>query len=801
MSATIVVSLAAGMTSVVALGGVVDTLLFREPAGIREPSRVVAIGPWAGFARTTYPDYVDLRDRTRTLESVGAFAFWNYTARVGSAVAPARGLLASTTLLPTLGMHPAVGRGFTRDEDRVGGAPVVLIGSRFRARLFPSDDSALGGTLRLAGTAFTIIGILPASFTAPDMSPVDLVVPIEIAPWFGGREALVNRDYQWVRILGRLRPGVTSAAASTEATVIYRRMNVGVRSVDQTELAQAVVPVRSLRDARVDRTSSSTRLSLWLGALAALVLLIACANAASLLVARAIRDAHETAIHVALGAGAARLARRALVEVGVLVAVAIAAAIAASARVGDILGTLLLGNTVAAPPVDLRTGAIATAVGVLACVVCALAPVMRAARTSPGTLLGSHSRTTTGSHRRTMRLLVGAQIALGVVLVSEAALFAASLRNATRVDLGFDLAHLVVADVDLRAAGFTDATAPTAAARALDAVRRLPGVVAAGMTNGASVPGYLNPRLTIPGRDSAPPGMADGEPYTSAVTPGFLEALVVPLRRGRRLTAEDVAARRAVAVVSERFATLFWPGLDAIGQCVRVGRLTTTPCAVVVGVVGDRRPSPASPHTAAELYLPDASAAFPPELARTFLGREIAVRVVAGQPDLTAELQRTLLDVIPALTSVRVRAADAYLEGQTRSWRLGAVVIGAFAMIALVLAAVGVFSVWSYAVAARRRELAIRGALGALPRDLAWLVVREALAVGAAGLATGLIAAIAASRVVAAMTFGISPLDPRVFVATAVVFVAVTAVATLIPAIRAALIQPRIALAEETANA
>jgi predicted permease len=421
---------------------------------------------------------------------------------------------------------------------------------------------------------------------------------------------------------------------------------------------------------------------------------------------------------------------------------------------------------------------------------------MRTARTSPNTVLGTQTRTTSTSRRRTLQALVGAQIALGVVLVSEAAVFAASLRNATRVDLGFDLARLVVADVDLRAAGFTDANAASAAERALDAVRRVSGVVAAGMTNGASVPGYLNPPLTIPGSDAAPPGIDESEPFTSAITPGFLEALAVPLRRGRLLTPQDVAAKRPVALVSERFANLFWPGADPIGACVRVGRLTTTPCAIVVGVVGDRRPSPASPHGTAELYLPDASSAFPVELRRTFLGREIAVRIDPSHPDISADLQRALLDAIPALTSVRVRASDAYLEAQTRTWRLGAVVIGVFATVALILAAVGVFSVWSHAVAARRRELGIRGALGALPRDLAWLVVREALRVAMVGLAVGLAAAVAAGRFLASMTFGISPLDPRVLVVTAVVFAAVTAVATLIPALRAALTDPRTILAD-----
>ena len=798
MSIAIVLSLAVGMASVVTLLGVVDSLFFRDPAGVREPTRVVGVGSWATNARLSYPDYTDLRDQTTTLESVSAFAIWNYSARVGSGVAPARGLLASHSLLSTLGIAPRVGRAIVSDENRPGANPVVLITAPFRARFFRDDGTALGNILRLGGLDFTIIGVLPASFTAPDLSPVDLVVPIENAPWFGGREALVSRDYRWVRIVGRLRPGVTESAASAEASAIYRRANVGARAVDQETLAREVVPVRSLASSRREPSSPSGRIAVWLVGLAAVVLLIACANVASLLVARSIGDAHEIAIHSALGAGRARLITRSLTEVGITVLVALVLALVGARPASSAVTTLLLGNTVAPAPLDLRTGLVATFVAIVTCAACAILPVLRLARTNPSDVLTRQSRTTTGARRGALRALVGAQIALGVVLVSQAAVFVASLRNALQVDLGIDVSHLAVADVDLRAAGLTEAAANDAAARALRAVRRLPGVVAAGMTNAASLPGYLNPPVRVPGRDSAPPGLEEWEPSVSSVTPGFLEALGVSLRRGRSFSDDDVVARRSIALVSARFAQLYWPGMDPVGQCVQVGsRAANVPCAQVVGVVGDRRGSPSALRGTAEVYLPAASLSLPNDLAQTFLGREIAVRVVAGRPGISTELQRTLLDAIPALTSVRVRVADAYLEVQTRSWRLGAVVIGVFAGVALLLAAVGVFSAWTHAVAMRRRELGIRGALGALPRDLAWLVMQEAVAVAAVGLALGAGAAVAAGNVMRAMTFGISPTDPRVFVATSLVFAVVTGLGALVPALRAAFTDPRTVLAAD----
>ena len=798
VSIAIVLSLAVGMASVVTLLGVVDSLFFRAPAGLREPNRVVGVGTWTMNARLAYPDYADLRDQSQTFESVSAFTVLNYSARVGRGVAPARGLLASHSLLSTLGIAPRAGRTISADEDRPGANPVAMISAPFRARFFSDDAAALGSIVRLGELDFTIIGVLPATFTAPDLSPIDLVVPIENAPWFGGREALVNRDYRWVRIVGRLRPGVTASAASAEASAIYRRANVGVRAVDQATLAREIIPVTSLAASRRDTSSPSGRIAVWLVGLAVVVLLIACANVASLLVARSIADAHEVAIHSALGAGRARLVSRSLTEVGIMVLAALLLAVLGTRVANSAVTTLLLGNTVAPPPLDARTGLVGAVVAAVTCVACAVLPIVRLARTSPRKALTRHSRTTTRAHRGAFRVLVGTQIALGVVLVSEAAVFVASLRNALQVDLGIDVSHLVVADVDLRAAGLTEATAIEAAARALSAVRRLPGVVAAGMTNAASLPGYLNPTVRVPGRDSAPPGLEEWEPSASSVTPGFLEALGVSLERGRAFSDDDVVARRPIALVSARFAQLYWPGMDALGQCVQIGsRAANAPCAQVVGVVSDRRGSPAALRGTAELYLPAASRSMPNDLAQTFLGRELAVRVVAGRRDIGSELQRTLLDVVPALTSVRVRVADEYLEVQTRSWRLGAVVIGVFAGVALVLAAVGVFSAWTHAVATRRRELGIRGALGALPRDLAWLVMREAVMVAAVGLAIGAAAALAAANVVRAMTFGISPTDPRVFVATALVFGVVTGIGALVPALRAAFTDPRTVLAAE----
>jgi predicted permease len=413
----------------------------------------------------------------------------------------------------------------------------------------------------------------------------------------------------------------------------------------------------------------------------------------------------------------------------------------------------------------------------------------------PRTELATGSPTSTRSHRLAFRSLLVGQSALCFVLVAEAILFAASLRNATRSDLGVKLDHLLIADADLHAAGLSGADALAAVRRALAGVSALPGVRAAGMTDAQALPSYLSYTITIPDADSAaqagpPPSMVNG------VTAAYLDALGLPLIAGRALNDADVTGARPVALISEAMARRFWPRATPLGACVKVGDASAT-CSMVVGVVGDRHAGPGDVAPDVEVYVPLGSPALPKGLASIFPGREVAVRVTGDVGPVESALRTVLLEAVPQLTSVRIRTGEEYLERQFRSWRLGAGILSAFGVVALALAAVGVFGVSACVVDQRRRELGIRGALGASPAQLGSLVLSESFWVNAAGVALGLGGAFAVARVVRSLAFGVSPLDARLLGVVALVLVGTTLLSALWPAVRAAAVDPTTALRSE----
>ena len=794
----IVLSLGVGMAAVAAMLGVVDTLFLRPPTGVNKPDRVVGIMAWRGHdQRATYPDYLDLQREATSYSSVGAFAPVTYSARIGKIAVPAQGMLATSSLLPLLGVQPITGRGFTTSEDQTGAPRVALVNPEFWARAMGPNAPALGTTIYLADEPFTVIGVLPARFTAPDLSPVDLLLPITNSPWFGGAEALRSRNYsRWLRIIGRLKPGIGLPAAQAEVTAIYRRSNAGVPSVDQEALSHVVIPVRPIVQARQDPTAPVTRVSVWVTLLAAAVLLIACANVATLLLARGIRERHALAIHAALGAPRHRVIGRVVLELVVLVSASALMALALTRVASDAISSLLLANTVAPPALDLRMAGTVLAVALVTTLFCAIAPVSRAWRLDPRTELATGASTSTRSHRVAFRLLLVGQSALCFVLVAEAILFAASLRNATRTDLGVKLDHLLIADADLHAAGLSGPAALAAVRRAMAGVSAISGVRAAGMTDAAALPGYLTFTISAPSADSAAQAAGPPPSLVNGITADYLDALGLPLIAGRMLSDQDVAGSRPVAVISEGLARRFWPRATPLGACVKIGGASGR-CSEVVGVVGDRHAGPGDVSPDEEVYVPLGSPALPQGLASIFPGREVAVRVTGDIGQVESALRTALLDAVPQLTSVQVRNGEDYLERQFRSWRLGAGLLSAFGVVALALAAVGVFGVSACVVDQRRRELGIRGALGARPSQLASLVLSESFWVNAAGIGLGVGGALAIARAVRTLAFGVSPLDVRLLGIVALVLVTTTLFSALWPAVRAATVDPTTALRSE----
>ncbi len=792
--AVVVVSLTIGITSVATLLGVLDGLFLRVPAGIRHAQGVVAVGNWAPRQPlSTYPDFLAYRERSRAFESLAAFAIRPYSVRVGGGeVVAARSLLTTASLPTVLGSGPTVGRWFTHGEDSPGAAGVALVRRSFLGRTGArsagtgSAHSALGTILHIGDHAYTVIGVLPDDYTAPDLSPVDIVLPVANAPWLGGPQALSSRNYLWLNLIGRLRPGVTAARASIDVTAIYRRENVGARGQDEAELSRTVVPVQSFLEARHAPGTPGTSVSIWLTLLAVALLLVACANVAGLFLARGIRSRHDAALRSALGASRMRLVASVALEVGLLTAVAGGAALILAHWAGALLSRALFTGSLAAPPLDARTLVILATTTLLTWILSAGVAVIPVLHTDIHSELAGGPATAPHEHRRTLRTTVAIQSALAIVLVAEATLFTLSLRNALRVNLGIDLRNLVLVEANLRVAGLGGSQAALAVHRLVERVAAVPGVIGVGMTDNAALPRFLT--------YSVVPGDGGSTPHSliipfNAVTPGYLQALGVRLLVGRRFDAADVEANHEVALVSEALAKRLWPTGTAMGHCVHIGD-ASAPCARVVGVVSNRRASPYARVGASDVYVPLGSTIVPPTIAAISPGRQLAVRVAGNPGRVEAAVRAAVTEAVPQLTLVQVRTGDQYVGPEFRAWRLGATMVGIFAVLALALAAVGVLAVASHDVAQRKYELAIRRALGAAATDITRLILTESLVTALVGLLMGTGLAIVAAHFTRSLAFGTTAADPRLYMVAAVLLFAATTVASVPPLVRAATVDP-----------
>jgi predicted permease len=782
------VSLAVGIATATVMAGVVDALFFRPPAHATDPARLVDV------AVRTYPDHVALGRGVPAFVGVAAYTPrpFPYTVVADGAVLPARAALVSHTLFGVLGARPALGRWFAADEDRPGAPRAVVLAHDFWRAHFGGDPAVLGRAVRLAGDAFTVVGVAPRGFTGATLAPVDLFVPMTNVRWFGGAEALVNRDYQWVRVVARLRPGVAPSAAGAQATAVYRRENVGVRSVDQATLSSAVVAVRPLVAARRDLTKPELRVALWLAGVAAVVLLVACANVATLALARAVRDRRALATLAALGASRGRLGALLGLECALLAAAGGAGALALARWGGAVVRTRLLDTLAGGvPALDGRVLAGALAATTLAALAGGLLPSLRGTRLDVSAELRAGARAV-APHTHLRRAVVTLQVALALVLVVGAALFGVSLRNAVRAEVGFDPEGLVVADVDLLAAGYEPARAHALIRAALERLARIPGVATVAATNAGVIP---NITLAVATPGGAP--VSDSTAAVSSATEGYFRALRLPVRAGRAFTAAELAGDAPVVVVNETLARQRWPGRSAVGACVVLRARGHDPgCATVVGVVADRRTWLRDSVARPELFVPFGTARLPAGVRPIFLTGTVVLRLAPGAraDRVTAPARATLAELAPSLPVVLVRPATALFDPQRQAWLMGASLCAVFAAVAVGLALFGAYAAVAYTVAQRLTELGVRAAVGARPGRLAALVLGEALRVAGAGVVIGGLAAGVAARGIGALLYGVAPLAPGLYAACGLAVLVAAVLAAAGPARRAARVDPARAL-------
>jgi putative ABC transport system permease protein len=797
-SLTAIATLALGIGAATAMFTIVNSVLLR-PLPFRDADRVAAV--YTGYdASSGYdipqfslsgPEFIDYRAQTRALEEVAAYQRGGVTfATDDAAMEPIRGfhVVATANLFTTLGAQPALGRTFRSGDDQPGAPCVVVLGHGVWLDAFGGDPSAVGRNVRLDGAPCEVIGIMPAGFVFPDAS----------GRWW--RNAIVDpanflwnqrRSHNW-NAVGRLAPGVTFAEAGSEARTLAGNWR---RADDHYE--GHYVFLRPFMDDIVGAVRP--QLAMLLGAVG-LVLLVICANLASLLLARGEGRRRELAVRLALGAGRARLVAHMLTESALLaLAGGVLGVTAAIAFLDGLLrlypGTLPRAEAIA---LDWRALAFATAVTGVTALLFGLLPALRASSSSPETALRAQTRGVIGGESRLMRAFVVAEVALSVMLVAGAGLLLRSYENARSFDLGFDPEGVYTVAQALPFSTYRDsASVRNFFAPLLERVAALPGVESAGAISALPLQGYggLND-FFIEGRPRPALGELTWNAGEVLVTPGYFATMRIPVVAGRSIEASDQRNAPYVAVINEEAVRLYWPNESPLGQRIRY--TTTDPNAppvwiTIVGVVGNTRAQGAQGVQRPQIYMAHA------QMPRDFGGHYMAIVVrAAGDPlAVGATVNATIREAAPTLPPINAQLMDDVVGASVGQPRFTSQLAGFFAVVALVLGALGIHGVLSYVVAQRVGELGVRLALGARPAALLKLVVGQGMWLACVGVALGVVAALAGARVLRGLLFGVGPSDPASFVVAVAVLGAAAFLACYGPARRAARIDPLTALRAE----
>jgi predicted permease len=820
-TATIVVTLALGIGANTIMFGTLDQLLFRPPARIVEPDRVALIHVgkrgdddpqttqayvFGTIMKENVPDFADVAVATPT--SIVRRQYFP----VGRGVTATRaaGALVSGNYFSLFGVRPAIGRFFLPDEERVENAQkLAVLGFGYWQRQFGGRGDVLGTKIEVGTERFTIVGVTPRGFTGTELRDVDLWLPVTAAEgvrFAKGPDWSTSVNSQWLLVLARLKPGVSVARAESEATAAYKnwawsRMTNPTaarlaRLDSETVMLGSIIPGKSLWRFAVSGSAGDVRVGKLLGGVALMVLLIACANVANLLLVRALSRRREIAVRLALGVTRRRLIAQLVIEGVLLAALGAVGALAIAMGGAHLVRTWLVGEGAwSGGAINVRvlvfTGALALASGMLT----SLVPALQTSRPDLTSALKAGSREGAVQRSRTRAGLLAAQVALAIVLLTGAGLFVKSLRNVAALDLGVDTEHVLVAQIAQGSVGLTNAQALTLFGQFAARAKQLPGVTRSAVTIGLPFSLSWSTRAKLVGRET--PKTTNGI-WQYAVTPEYFDVAGVRLLSGRAFSMSDRANTSPVVMVNAALARLYWPNENAVGQCLRVGA-DTAPCSTVIGVVSNtHRQDLVEEQPVPQLYRPlDQITTGESNSTVSFFGYTLVVRTAGDAAAMVEPLRQALQGVAPTVPYANVQTMRALLGRQTRSWELGARVFSAFGALALVLASVGLFSAVAFMLGQRMHEFGVRRALGARSRDLLALGIRRGLAPVVGGIAAGLGLTLGLGRFVDPLLFKESSRDPFVLCAAVAVLFAAALTASLIPARRAAVVDPTVALRAE----
>jgi putative ABC transport system permease protein len=787
-----VVTLALGVGANAAIFSVVNGVLLR-PLPWGEPDRVVTIwSRWTAFDKTWVSDgeVNDYRREAKTLAAVGAWdeGAVNLTGD-GNPERIASGTV-TANLFSVLGVQPVRGRAFTPQEDVPNGPRVAIIGYGLWQRRYAGDPGIVGRSIPIDGESYQVVGIMPKDFVLP----TDFQSPTPTAIWLPARWDGASADHgnHGYYAAARLADGVTVEQASEELHAITQRWIERGLYPKPMQYDALVLPLRA-------DVLGTVRRAVWLlfGAVGFL-LLIACANVANLLLARGEARQREIAARVALGAGRLRILRQLVTEGAVLAA--------AGAAVGLLLAFSMLrliswwnpGNIprLEHAAVDARVLLFTLALTLLTTFVFSLAPAVRLLRSDLTDAIkqGSANATVGSARQRFRSALIVAQMALAVMLLVGAGLMIRTLWSLQHIDLGFNPTGVLTMRLSLpRASYATDADVSGFYTRLVEEVKTVPGVSEAGAARvlplastigdfGLRVDGYVPP----PGTN------AKGD--WQIVTPGYIEAMGEQIARGRTLLASDTATSQLVGLINEEMARKYWAGRDAVGGRFRIGSSAMRPWITVVGIVKSVRHNGVAGVVKEKFYIPHTQWAASVGSANNMRAMTLVVRTSGRPAVLSAPVRAAIARLDPALPVADVRSMDDVVSSAMSTPRFTGLLLGAFALLALILSAVGIYGLLSFLVSRRTREIGIRVAIGADRGRVLALVLRNAAVLAVSGAIAGTVGALALTRLLQKLLHGVTPHDPATLAASAAALIAVALAASAVPAWRASRVNPVVAL-------
>jgi len=753
-----------------------------KPREHRYNSSGTTVGTAGGNGRTTVSP-ANLADYRASGAFADLAAYDSSAANLTGMGTPERltGEAVTWNYFSVLGVLPAEGRTFLPEEDRLGADPVVIVSYEFWQQRMGGAPDALGRTVQLDGNPYRIVGITPAGFRSPQ--ELGLKTPSEVFRTASySSELLASRGDHEVNVIARLKPDVSVAAAQAALSTVSA--SLGEQFPDFNRYIRADIAL--LRD----DLAGSAKQSLWalLGA-SGLIVLIACVNVANLLMVRAAGRRHESSVRMALGAGRLPLIRQLMTESLLIAAVGCAAGIA----VGRLL---MLGLTAIAPPgipriesagMDWRVFAVSAVLALATGLIFGMAPAWQASQVSPVEALKTAARGTGGASQvRWRTALTVAEVALSLILLVGAGLLLRSFSTLMGVNLGFQTDHVIAMNVNLPKLHYPDAQARLRFYQALEErVRALPGVQSAAYANRMPMRGGWSSGIGLDGNTEG-----DASPDFQAVSPGYFNTLGIPLLRGRSLSAQDTASTVPVAVVNQAFARQLLEGRDPIGHTMQRG--PAAPRITIVGVVNDIRRAGKDARIKPEVYLcAGQTNLYPVSLA------DFAVRAASDPRALVNAISREVWAIDKDQPVTNVRTMGEIVDEAVAERRFQTLLLLIFAAVAVALAIIGIYGVLTYSVGQRMSELGIRVALGAPPRAIVGLVLRQAGVLIAAGIALGIAGAYGLTRFLENLLFQVKTTDWHAYAGAVALLAVVAVIAALIPARRGARVDPVVALRQE----